>query len=562
LFEKFEATAEKLARMEREVAVFRQVSAETSQQLECKIEELSVLRLITDTASQAMMSHDPFGPILDKVIAIVGADTGSLVLLNPETGRFEVCAFSSVRKAEADETMLGIVEKLANQVATVGEPCLISEAPPATTRGTRMEIGSLGAFPLTVEERTIGVLTVSSPHFSAFDAETERIMHIITGQIAIAVQNARLYGEVRKTKEYLENLVERAGDAIFTIDGSHRVVSWNRGAETIFGRPKGDVVGSSFYQLVSENEVCELRKRIEGVLESEQICTVETDAVFGDRQKTQIALTLSPIRGAKGDVVGVSGIARDITEGKRVEEELRQLNTAKTNFVSTVSHELRTPLTSIKSFTEILLHDMHSLSEEGVRRHLNIINEECDRLSGLISSLLDLQKLNAGKLEVRLEPVLLAQVVQQAANLFDSIALRDRIELSTEFHVPDGMTKVSGDRKRLMQIISNLLSNAFKYSDAGGHVTVGLICEDEGVRLTVTDNGIGIPESEKDKVFEKFYRVDNEAARTRGGTGLGLAITKELVALHGGRIWVDSHEGCGCCFNVWLPTTKGEPSPP
>jgi two-component system sensor histidine kinase VicK len=122
--------------------------------------------------------------------------------------------------------------------------------------------------------------------------------------------------------------------------------------------------------------------------------------------------------------------------------------------------------------------------------------------------------------------------------------------------VPDNMTKVLADRKRLMQILSNLLSNAVKYTNVGGHVRIILDRTEEGVVLTVADDGIGIPASDTDKIFDKFYRVDNPATRSKGGTGLGLAITKELVSLHDGRIWVDSEEGKGSSFHVVLPAAE------
>jgi PAS domain S-box-containing protein len=364
-----------------------------------------------------------------------------------------------------------------------------------------------------------------------------------------------LYAEIRKTKEYLENLVERAGDAIFTLDRSHLIVSWNHGAEVIFKRNKQEAIAASFYDFVPERLAASLRTQVGDVLTSGSIATIETDAVRGDGQTTQIALTLSPIRSAEGEIVGVSGIAKDITERKRVEEELRRLNEAKSSFVSTVSHELRTPLTSIKSLTGILLLEKDSLSDTTVEKYLNIINDECDRLSGLITSLLDLQKMGAAKMKMKLEPLRLAEIVRQAADLFEGVALPNRVALSTEILVPDNMTCVMGDRKRLMQVLSNLLSNAIKYTNAGGHVRIGLTREGDKIRVVVSDDGIGIPAEEKEKIFEKFYRVDNEITRAKGGTGLGLAITKELVNLHGGSIWVESEVGKGSSFHIVLPTS-------
>ncbi|MBI5114859.1 PAS domain S-box protein [Candidatus Poribacteria bacterium] len=549
-------------RMQKEFAVFRQANLETSAKLEKKIEEISLLRLVTDATGRVLLSLDPFKLILEKVITIVNADSGSMMLANPETGRLELHTATEEKPGGPGDPLSGILMAIANRVAASGKPFFIDDAQTDPFFSLLHEnvngVGALALFPLVVEGATVGVLTTASAHPGQFGLETERIMHIIAGQIAVAVQNARLYGEVRKTKEYLENLVERAGDAIFTLDLDHTIVSWNKGAELIFKRDKQEALGSSMYFFVSEDDAVALREKVRGVIDSEDILTVEIDAKKGDGRTTQVALTFSPIRGADGKVIGVSGIGKDISERKGVEEELRRLNEAKTNFVSTVSHELRTPLTSIKSFTEVLLHDMTSLSEDTVKRYLTIINEECDHLTGLISSLLDLQKLSAGKLDVRLEPLLFEDVIRQAVDLFENVALQDGIELSMDSLVPGHMTRVLGDRKRLMQILSNLLSNALKYTEPRGYVRVSLAREDLGVRLSVSDNGIGIPAGERDKIFENFYRVDNAVTRSKGGTGLGLAITKELVMLHGGQIWVDSREGKGCCFNIVIPAADAE----
>ena len=550
-------TSEKLERLQKELAVFKEVNAETNRTLERKIEEISLLRLITDASSRAMLTQDPLKLILGKVIAIVGAETGSMMLHDNRTGRLEVHAASGPDRLEPGGTWLREIEKIADHVVASGKPYFGGKSDAQSRDGTHAETGrdiaSIASFPLTIEGKTIGVLNLSSPCPNAFGEETRRIMHIIAGQIAVAVENVRLYGEVKKTKVYLESLVEKAGDAIFTLDRDHRIVSWNTGAERIFRREKKSVLGKTLYGMLPESLVSTLREKMGGIFDSGSILTIEVNVTRGDGRTTQIALTLSPIRGAEGEVEGVSGIAKDITERKRLEEELLRLNEAKANFVSTVSHELRTPLTSIKSMAEVLLHELTSLPEESISRYLSVINEECDRLSALISSLLDLQKLDAGKLEVEFELVPLAEVVRRATGLFEGVALQNRIELTTDFLASDQLTRVNGNRQQLMRILSNLLSNAIKYTRAGDIIRVRLSRESNGVKLTVSDSGIGIPDDQKEMVFEKFYQVDNSVTRHKGGTGLGLAITKELVALHGGRIWVESGQHSGCSFNVLIP---------
>jgi two-component system sensor histidine kinase VicK len=549
-----------LNRARRDLAVFKKTYADVNRMLEEKIDEFSLLRLVVDMSSRAMSTEDPFRLILDKVITIVGAENGCIMLKSVESGLLEMHAVCAQNRSDRDSPLFGIIKKVADQVVVSGKPYFIGDISKDSgiglAPGDAKFIGSLASFPLVVENGTIGVLSLDSLFPRAFGEETKRIMHIIAGHIAVAVDNARLYGEIRKTKEYLENLVEKAGDAIFTLDRDHKIVSWNTGADVIFKRDKQNVLGKNIYSLIPETLSPQLREKIESILESDNVFTTETDALRGDGQVKQIALTLSPIHDADGEIIGISGIAKDITERKQIEEELRRLNETKTNFISTVSHELRTPLTSIKSLTEVLLSELTSLPEVKVRRSLSIINEECDHLSELISSVLDLQKLDAGRFEVSFEKVPLADVVRQTAELFASFASKKNIELKTDFLAPDHMTKVRGSHEQLLRMVSNLVSNALKYTDPGCHVCVRLTREEDKIRLAVEDDGIGISDGDEHKVFEKFYRVNNALSRKDGGTGLGLAITKELVVLHGGEIWVENRKDKGCCFNILLSSVE------
>jgi PAS domain S-box-containing protein len=550
----------KLEFVEKELLVFKNVNVESGKLLERKIEELSLLRLIIDTTTRAMMSQDPFKLILKQVLSIIGADFGFMTFLDPESGQFELRTAISADAQHPEDNLIGIAERIVKQIAPPEHSFRIPDVQAnrelSDVTSAEPLIRSLASFPLVVDDKQVGVLTLCSQHVDAFDDETERIMHIIAGQVAVTVQNVLLYAEIKKTKEYLENLVERAGDAIFTLDRSHNIVSWNNGAQTIFERSKDEVIGRTVYDLMPVDAAAALKSQIENLLKLETIVTIETEAARKNGEATQIALTLSPIRDGAGEVIGVSGIAKDISEHKRVEEELRRLNSAKSQFVSTVSHELRTPLTSIKSYVQILLHEMNELPDETVLRYFIIMNDECDRLSGLIGNVLDLQKLESGMLDVRLEPLLLAEVISRFKELFSGITVPNRIELTTEFIVPDHMTRVLGDRKRLMQIFSNLLSNAFKFTQPGGKIEITLTRENNEVLVIISDEGIGIPPDEAEKIFDKFYQVDNEVTRAKGGTGLGLAITKDLVTLHNGRIWVESEEGQGCHFHLAIPAAE------
>lgn len=241
----------------------------------------------------------------------------------------------------------------------------------------------------------------------------------------------------------------------------------------------------------------------------------------------------------QGKHAGVIFVSRDVTK----EIEVDRL---KTELVATVSHELRTPLTSILGFTELLEH--RHIKDDKHKRYLSMINSETRRLERLVSDLLDVQKMEAGNMQQDFK----------VENLFE--LLSDVLEIqaaSTELHAfhfdCDEKIRVSGDPARLRQVFSNILNNAIKYSPDGGNISVNVSCEHDVIRVAIEDEGIGVSAEDIDRLFEKFYRVQNEQSRNIGGTGLGLAICKEIIESHGGTISVRSKREHGTTIIVELP---------
>jgi PAS domain S-box-containing protein len=247
----------------------------------------------------------------------------------------------------------------------------------------------------------------------------------------------------------------------------------------------------------------------------------------------------------------LEGLVRHRTaELEEANRQLQHLNKIKSEFVAVVSHELRTPLTSIKSFAEILRDDLDEIDGETQKRFLTIINDESERLGRLINELLDLQKIDSGKMVWNDKPVSLAAVLQGAVEFF-SQAYRDKgLQLRLELAAEECQLDLDVDRIR--QLITNLLANALKFTECGT-VTVTMSIGSDEVKVAVSDSGIGIPTDEIDKVFESFHQVDSSETRRIGGSGLGLAICKEIVEHYRGRIWVESRFGEGSCFSFTLP---------
>lgn len=236
--------------------------------------------------------------------------------------------------------------------------------------------------------------------------------------------------------------------------------------------------------------------------------------------------------------------------------QLRHLNRIKSEFVSVVSHELRTPLTSIKSFAEIMRDDIEELDVASQKRFLSIINEESERLGRLISDLLDLQKMDSGKMTWKSESEDLVELLRRTIEIF-SQTYRDK-GLYLEFFSGVSSVPVTVDVDRIKQVFTNILSNALKFTDHGG-VKVTLSKGSNNVSISFVDTGVGIPESELDKIFESFHQVDGSETRKIGGSGLGLAICKEILEYYGGSISVTSVVGKGSCFTVELPRSVEVP---
>jgi signal transduction histidine kinase len=250
----------------------------------------------------------------------------------------------------------------------------------------------------------------------------------------------------------------------------------------------------------------------------------------------------SPVRDRRGRFVGRVWTLRDVTADK----ELERMRDA---FVATVSHELRTPLTSISGFLEMLEDEQHLLGDSG-RMYLDVIRRSAERLHQLVEDLLLVAQIEAQRVEIRQEPVDLAEIARNAVESVRAWAGEKGVRIDfTADHPPH----TRGDARRLGQVLDNLLSNAVKFSRAGGFVSVEVGGDRETVRLVVSDTGIGIPADEQGHVFSRFYRASTASELAVPGTGLGLAITRALVDQHGGSIELESRQGEGTKVTVTLP---------
>jgi two-component system phosphate regulon sensor histidine kinase PhoR len=249
-----------------------------------------------------------------------------------------------------------------------------------------------------------------------------------------------------------------------------------------------------------------------------------------------------------GETAGAVVVLHDITQ-------LRNLERVRRDFVANVSHEFKTPLTAIQGFAETLLGGAID-DTENRRRFLEIILEHARRLARLTDDLLKLSRMDADRLEMEIRRVGVAEFVESCVETLQRRAAEKDLQISMD--LPKGLPEVAADRRRLAEILQNLLDNSVQYTPAGGRIEVSAEKKGDEVVFTVTDTGIGIPKADQPRIFERFYRVDVARSREAGGTGLGLSIAKHLIDAHGGRIWVESEVGYGSRFHFSVPIYVAE----
>jgi len=266
---------------------------------------------------------------------------------------------------------------------------------------------------------------------------------------------------------------------------------------------------------------------------------VESEIVTGTLRQHFFAATVAAVHTTQAN--GAVLVLHDITD-------LRKLERVRRDFVANVSHEFRTPLTAIQGFSETLLGGAMN-DPQNRDRFLGIILEHARRLARLTDDLLMLSKMDADRLELEIRRLPVEQLVAGCVETAQPRAVEKDLRLSV--NLGKNLPEIAGDRRRLTEVLQNLIDNAIQYTPAGGQIIVGAEAKDSEVVITVSDTGIGIPQADQPRIFERFYRVDVARSREVGGTGLGLSIAKHLMEAHGGRLWVESEVGNGSQFHFF-----------
>ena len=342
-------------------------------------------------------------------------------------------------------------------------------------------------------------------------------------------------------RQRLDSVLRHMTDGVLATDRRGKIIIINSRAMDLLSISQDKAIGQSIMKVLKLGEKFTFRQLLE--TQDELILNIPTDD-----QDTILRGEFSVIQRESGFISGLVCVLSDITEQEKVEQERRSV-------VSNVSHELRTPLTSVKSYTESLIDGAWE-DEEIAPEFLKVISTETDRMIRMITDLLNLSRMDQGKQDLNREFVSINELVAHIIDRFEMV-LKSEQYRNKKYTIERDFTQrtlwVEIDQDKFIQVIDNIMNNAIKYSPDGGKITCKLMETHNSVVISITDEGLGIPRKDIGHVFDRFYRVDKARARSMGGTGLGLAISKEVVQLHGGKIWVTSVENKGSTFFISLP---------
>lgn len=415
----------------------------------------------------------------------------------------------------------------------------------ATAAG--LALSQVVALPLVIEEKLIGAIYIFRIGGGAFSAGDRALLAAFADQAAIAVRNAELYQQVSQERRALSAIIDNSAEGVMILDADGQVGVFNRAltrmtgwdAEDALGRPATEVLALRDRQ---GNPVALPELPPQRTSAAEGRVSVEGNVVRRGGPPITVGVTATPLYEDEGALARVILNVVDITRFRQAEE-------LKSTFVSVVSHELKTPVALIKGYAETLRREDADWDGETMQESLGVIAEEADHLTHLIDSLLEASRIQAGGL--KLEPTDV-HMPRLAERVVDGFQTQTRVH-TFELDFPPDFPPVWGDPERLREVMSNLVSNAVKYSPDGGTVWVGGRIDQTGTTIYVADQGMGIPPEEQSRIFDRFHRVESGLHRSTEGTGLGLYLVKAIVEAHGGRVWVESAPGRGSIFIFTLP---------
>ena len=496
--------------------------------------------------------------VLERAVGLLKVSHGELAIYDQAAQELEVVASHNIGKRDTTGTRMKLGEGAMGHVAVTREPLVIpayQEWAGRSEQYAQVEFHGVLVAPLLSAEQLVGAIAFmdKDPNRRFGDAEL-RLLELFASQAAIAIEKARLYTAAQQQKQYFEELVLNSPVAIVTLDATHNVVACNPAFVELYGYREDEVLGKNLDDLITTEAT-----RAEAVGYTQQALDQRAVKVMSQRRRKDGTLVDVEVLGVPvivdGKRVGLMALYHNITDLLAARREAESANQAKSHFLASMSHELRTPLNAILGYSEML-------QEEAEERHLPDFTSDLVKihtagkhLLTLINDVLDLSKIEAGKMELHLEAFDVAETVANVASTVQPLVERNGNRL--EIRCGDRLGSITADRTRTRQVLLNLLSNASKFTQQG--VIVLEAERQDGsagtqwIVFRVTDTGIGMTGEQLGKVFEAFAQAETSTSSKYGGTGLGLAISRRFCRMMGGDIVAESVVGSGSTFTVRLP---------
>ncbi len=520
-------------------------------------EHKALLDTMADLSSELELSK-VLQSVLQRAVTLLGVTGGEVAIYDEATAELVVVASDHIGK-DSTGTRIAMGEGAMGTVAETLEPLIIPSYHEWLGRSDKyadVTVHSVMAAPLLIGRRLVGAIaSVHSDPERVFNEEDLRLLNMFAPQAAIAIENARLYTAAQRQKKYFEEVLLNSPVAIVTLDPSHQIVSCNPAFEKLFGYAQEEAVGRKLDELITTEAT-----RSEAVAYTREALDRAVHGI-GRRRRKDGTLVEVEVLGVpvivEGERVGLMGLYHDITELLRARREAEDASSAKSQFLANMSHELRTPLNAIIGYSEMLEEEAGDKGQDELVPDLQKIRSAGKHLLSLINEILDLSKIEAGKMDLYLETFDVATAVEEVATTVRPLVETNSNQL--EVNYAENVGSMRSDLTKVRQMLLNLLSNASKFTTEGV-IELSVLREadeDNGDRLVfrVSDTGIGMSSEQMDRLFEAFSQADASISRKYGGTGLGLAVTRRFCHLMGGDVHVESAPGKGSTFTMQLPAS-------
>lgn len=510
-----------------------------------RVRQRDYLLEISRTITQELDLEKLLARILDISVEML-AGQGGLVVLRSDEGNWAVATYHGISPA-----LLRYLDPILNSVPDHDDPARFEIPEINRILGNLTKEVSLGwlngvGLPLIAGQHVVGLIFIFRNYPGVFSANDRALLQSFGDQAAVAIRNAQLYLQVIREKQRMDALLDSAADGMLILANNHVIERCNPAMSRMLGIPTENIRGKLHEEIIrfagrQQGRSLEQAEAGGWPLTPHATLYIEGDLIREQAQPLPVGITYAPLVTPEGNLLNIIATVRDITRFREADE-------LKSTFISVISHELKTPVALIKGYVGTLRREDAVWERSIVEDSLEVIEEEADRLTELIENLLDASRLQAGALKINQTDMFLDQCAKRIV---------ERFRTQTSKHTflvdfPENFPVILGDEDRLEQVLSNLISNAIKYSPDGGEIRVTGQIRPEQVIVCISDQGPGVAPEDIPHIFDRFYRAP-DAARTTKGAGLGLYLARAVIEAHKGRIWVDPKPGDGARICFALP---------